>query len=258
MTMGEKLRLARQQAQLSQRALCEGLISRNMLSLLESDRASPSVATLRALAERLGMPVGYFLDDAPCSAVDTLAPARAHFADGAFRAAMEAAAATDGWESELLQALCALSLARQCLAANAPAEAQAMLAAAAEHGSKTPYYTPATERERLALLAQVQQDVAVEADTAYLLALALGCVRRGELSRAELLLRAADPADTPAYHLVRGSLLAAQGEYPAAAVHLRKAEPTHAAACQPLLEVCCRETGDFQGAYFYACKQRGM
>lgn len=258
MTMGEKLRLARQQAKLSQRELCEGLISRNMLSLLESDRASPSIATIRALAERLKKPVGYFLEDAPHSTVDALAPARAYFAEGAFRAAMEAAATTDGWESELLQAQCALALARQCLAAKAPAEAQAMLADAAAHGSKTPYYTPEAERERLTLLVQVQPDVAVALDTPYLLALALGCVRRAELSRAELLLRAVGAADTPEYHFVRGSLLAAQGEHSAAAVHLRKAEPFHAAACWPLLEVCCRETGDFQGAYFYACKQRGM
>lgn len=63
MELGEKLRLARQQAGLSQRQLCGNTITRNMLSQIESGRAKPSMATLQVLAGRLGKTVGFFLEE---------------------------------------------------------------------------------------------------------------------------------------------------------------------------------------------------
>ena len=63
MHLGEKLRLARQEAGLSQRELCGDRITRNMLSQIENGSASPSVSTLRFLAQRLGKPVSFFLEE---------------------------------------------------------------------------------------------------------------------------------------------------------------------------------------------------
>ena len=60
MGLGEKLRLARQEAGLSQRALCGGEITRNMLSQIEHGTARPSMKTLQYLATRLGKPVSTF------------------------------------------------------------------------------------------------------------------------------------------------------------------------------------------------------
>ena len=54
MSLGEKLRQARLEAGLSQRALCGEEITRNMLSQIEHGTARPSMDTLRALALRLG------------------------------------------------------------------------------------------------------------------------------------------------------------------------------------------------------------
>ena len=56
MNLGEKLRLARVEAGLSQRELCGDRITRNMLSQIENGLASPSVATLQYLAQG---PVSY-------------------------------------------------------------------------------------------------------------------------------------------------------------------------------------------------------
>ena len=68
MELGEKLRLARLEAGLSQRALCGDEITRNMLSRIENGAARPSMKTLRFLAARLGKPVSYFLEeDTVCS-----------------------------------------------------------------------------------------------------------------------------------------------------------------------------------------------
>lgn len=62
MELGEKLRQARLEAGLSQRALCGDRITRNMLSQIENGSARPSMPTLAYLAGRLGKSVSYFLD----------------------------------------------------------------------------------------------------------------------------------------------------------------------------------------------------
>ena len=63
MDLGEKLRQARLEAGLSQRQLCGDVITRNMLSQIESGKAGPSMATLQYLAGQLGKPVSYFLEE---------------------------------------------------------------------------------------------------------------------------------------------------------------------------------------------------
>ena len=61
MELGEKLRQARLAAGMSQRQLCGGEITRNMLSQIEHGTSNPSVSTLCFLAKQLGLPVSYFL-----------------------------------------------------------------------------------------------------------------------------------------------------------------------------------------------------
>ncbi len=68
MALGEKLRQARLEAGLSQRQLCGDQITRNMLSQIENGAANPSMATLQYLSQKLGKPVGYFLEDSAADA----------------------------------------------------------------------------------------------------------------------------------------------------------------------------------------------
>ena len=63
MDIGQKIKAARLEAGLSQRQLCGEVITRNMLSLIESGRARPSMDTLRYLAGQLEKPMGYFLEE---------------------------------------------------------------------------------------------------------------------------------------------------------------------------------------------------
>ena len=63
MELGEKLRNARMDAGLTQKQLCEGLVTRNMLSQIENGSAKPSMGTLTEFAKRLGKSVSYFLED---------------------------------------------------------------------------------------------------------------------------------------------------------------------------------------------------
>ncbi len=165
MTLGEKIRSARLDAQLSQRQLCEGIVTRNMLSQIENGSAKPSLTTLQALAQRLGRPLSYFLEEA-----------------------------------------------------QAP---------------------------------QLQNDD-------LLISWAMAAIHAGALERAAHLLAAVEVTESAFWHLAKGCLLTAQGDYAAALAHLHRGESQDAAKAWACLEICCRETGDFKGAYQYACQLREL
>ena len=63
MELAQKLKQARLDAGLSQKAICGDRITRNMLSQIENGSARPSMETLRYLAGQLGKPISYFLED---------------------------------------------------------------------------------------------------------------------------------------------------------------------------------------------------
>lgn len=164
MTMGEKLRAARLAAGLSQRQLCEGLVTRNMLSQIENGSAKPSLPTLQALAGRLNKNIQYFLEESP---------------------------------------------------------------------------SPIFSDRDAALIEWALDDLAI-----------------GQPERAAHLLAAVAQPSGNAWHLAQGCLLTSQKEYAAAIAHLKQGEVHRPCLAWANLEICCRETGDFQNAYFYACKQR--
>ncbi|MBO4353581.1 MAG: helix-turn-helix transcriptional regulator [Clostridia bacterium] len=70
MTTGQKIKSLRKEKGLTQNALAAGIITRNMLSLIESDAAKPSLSTAKALAQRLGVSIEYIISDT--SRVDDL------------------------------------------------------------------------------------------------------------------------------------------------------------------------------------------
>ena len=72
-----------------------------------------------------------------------------------------------------------------------------------------------------------------------------------------MLLEAAQEKSGSRWNFLRGRCLLGQGDFAAAAKCLHRAEDDMAAQCEPLLEQCYRQLGDFKMAYEYACKQRG-
>ncbi len=62
MTLGQKIRELRLSKQLTQKELAGDFITRNMLSQIENDSATPSMKTMEFLARQLEKPIGYFLD----------------------------------------------------------------------------------------------------------------------------------------------------------------------------------------------------
>ena len=63
MTIGEKIKSLRQKRCLTQSELCGSYITRNLLSEIECGKATPSVSTLKFIAEQLGISAAYFLTD---------------------------------------------------------------------------------------------------------------------------------------------------------------------------------------------------
>lgn len=63
MTLGQRIKEARLEKQMTQQELVGEFITRNMLSKIENDSATPSVRTLEYLADRLGLSPGEFLSD---------------------------------------------------------------------------------------------------------------------------------------------------------------------------------------------------
>lgn len=60
MKLGERIRARRRELHMTQAELAGDRVTRNMLSQIEKGKAMPSLPTVTYLAERLGMPVGYF------------------------------------------------------------------------------------------------------------------------------------------------------------------------------------------------------
>lgn len=63
MTLGEKVKAVRIQKRMTQSELGGDVITRNMLSAIENDKALPSLETLRHISIALDTPISYFLSD---------------------------------------------------------------------------------------------------------------------------------------------------------------------------------------------------
>lgn len=265
MELGQRLRQARLEAGLSQRQLCGGEITRNMLSQIENGAARPSMDTLRFLAGRLGKPVSWFLEEQAVLSPNqaAMSEAREAFAAGEFdrtRRALAVYQAPDpvfDWERGLLAAKCAMEQARQALAQERQLYALELLAQAAESGATTPYFGPELERQRLLLLAQAGQAVELPADDRELLHRAKLALTTAP-ERAGAYLDAAQDRSAELWQLLRGRAYLACGQYAQAADCFRAAEARYPKEAAEALEHCCRELEDYKGAYFYACKLRDL
>lgn len=63
MTLGQKIRSLRKERSMTQAALCGEYMTRNMLSQIENDIATPSLPTVCFIAKQLSVPVGYLIDE---------------------------------------------------------------------------------------------------------------------------------------------------------------------------------------------------
>ncbi len=259
MTLGEKLKTARLEAGLSQRQLCADIVTRNMLSQIENGTAQPSMTTLRRFAERLEKPLHFFLEDPPGQTAGDLAWAA--YALGHYSEALDYldGASQTGREPLLLKKLCLLALSDTAAAEGRDLYALELLEKAGD--LTDPYAIPELERRRLLLLGQVssrKSDICslLPSLDGELFLRAGAALETGDLTRAAAVLDAVQNQETPRWQLLRGTVYRREGQYAAAVSCLTQAENAFPLETAPLMEDCFRELGDFQRAYFYACKQK--
>ncbi len=263
MDLGEKLRTARLEAGLTQRALCGEEITRNMLSLIENGSAKPSMKTLQYLASRLGKSVSFFLEEENALSPNhsRMLALRQQFDAGDYAAAARTLAEYQepdpvfDREKTLLQALIYLKLAQQAVNEQRMPYALELL----NKVELPPYCAQEITRQRLLLLGQLPGQKVSQALPSLdeeLLLRTREALENGDPLRAGALLEAAEDQNSPQWNLLRGRCCLAQGQYAQAARCFHNAEPAFPKETIPMLEQCYRELGDFRKAYEYACKQR--
>ena len=259
MELGIRLKEARLALGLSQRQLCGDAITRNMLSQIENGSARPSMDTLKYLADRLGKPVSYFLEEETVTSPnqDVMHRAREAFRNENWRQVLEELEDYRGrdplfdQEAGLLRLVSLLEECALALEAGKRPYALDLLEQAA--GVQTIYRRAGLERRRLELTARATGDLSgLPGLDAELLLRAEGAEPR----RGAALLDAAEDHRTPRWNLLRGRVHLQLGEYRQAAGCLHRAEEAFPRETATLLETCYRELEDFKMAYFYACKQR--
>lgn len=264
MELGEKLRQARLEAGLSQRQLCDGCITRNMLSQIENGSAKPSMKTLAFLAERLGKSVSHFLEETAVLSPNqsVMESARRLYDDGAYEEAalvLEACHQSDpvcDRERQLLWCLTHLALAEEALKQGRKRYAAELLERAAV---ETAYCRQELERRRLLLLGRTGErkvSGALPSLDEELLLRAEEALDEKNHIRAAQLLEAAENQAAPRWNLLRGKCRMAEKAYSQASVCFHNAEEAYPEETAALLEICYRELGDYRQAYTYACKQK--
>ncbi len=262
MALSEKLRQARQEAGLSQKALCADKITRNMLSQIENGLARPSMDTLQYLAKRLERPVSWFLEEEGVLSPNARLMEQAREAEPSdclvlleqFREP-DPVLSRERW---LLEALVCLRLGEKALQNRQPDYARSLLARAGAAGSRTPYYSADLEHRRLLLLWRAGDREAAQhlpSIDGELLLRADCALKEENYARCAALLESCEEK-SPRWHLLRGQGLLGQKCFAEAKDHFLISETAFPGESCRFLEDCCRELGDFQGAYRYACLNR--
>ena len=259
MELGQRIREARLAAGLSQKALCGDTITRNMLSLIESGRAKPSMQTLRYLAEQLGKPMSYFLEEDAILSPNQqlLTDAKPAFAEQRFKDCLTTLSGytADGIfddEEMLFQDLALLELAKAALSDRRHIYAKELLH---KMNLKGLYQQEERKTAKLYLLAKAGEPVDLPPEDEKLYIQANLHFRQGRYNRAKALALAIERQSSQT-HLLQGQIAVALQEYETATKSLLLAEANFPKEAVPLLEQCYRELEDYKMAYHYACKQK--
>lgn len=269
---------------MTQRDVVGSYITRNMLSKIENNSATPSMKTLEFLAGQLNLPVGYFVSDEAVAMVpQPLTDARDAFAAGRYGDALALLDALEDPnerdEQQLLRSLCHLRLAEAASRRSDAPEALSHAREALSANGQTIYGSEATAARAALLAARFDEGGFSDAIAAYRAALsAMGLERLYHLAMAQHYLTTGQPEQAaaelaqldgasgqdPDCLRIRGELSMQQSDYSQAAQQLRRAEQlavtagSSEEAMAPLyamLEQCYREMEDYKEAYNYAAKQ---
>lgn len=279
--IGQKIKQLRLQRKMTQSDLAGDQITRNMLSRIENGAALPSLPTVWYLAERLEVPAGFLLaegnDDRIWRKMNRIESIRRLLKAGDARVCMELCREEDQEKDAddeicLIMAQCALALGVETFAGGYMHQACSWLDEAVAYAGRTVYDTTAV-RDTAALyfrfmhrlspmlysenLPQTKDPLTGSRDPFGRYVLALEALEAGEEQRIQFYLEQ-NQSDEWAAHFA-AHYQVHKGDYRAAMdsllelLQLERAQNTvwlYCLFCD--LEICCRELGDFKGAYEYS------
>ena len=286
MTLGQKIRQARIERGLTQKQLVGEHITRNMLSKIENDSATPSVRTLEYLASRLGVSPGYFMSDMTYSdgtSPDGLDEMREAYRQkdyaGCIRLLESARTQSTTDEGYLLHTLAAACAARDAIRDGDAKTAREYADAADYYNKEGLYYSPEIDAEMSLILAECALDTelaefeeniseyeraekSISLSQRYYLARAEYLLRTGETELAARILdNMGEPGEeyAPRAAYLTGLRLMGEGQLESARETLLRAEESSPKSQLPriyaALEMCYRELEDYKQAYHYASKR---
>ncbi len=285
--LGKKIRRLRTAQQMTQTALAGDQITRNMLSQIENGSAQPSLPTVLYLAQKLNIPAGYFLaeeeDEFSYRKMQYISLIKQTFSAEKWQKCMEICQEKLGGSDDEINYIlcrCAYQLALQAFAEGRLCAAHTEFVQCLEYAPQCMYdNTPIarTAYDYLTYLARFDSALEIPAFirapsnkmtsdhpwfTCYLYTLRL--IEEGSLETAEHLLAIPDFATKTYAAHARARIAMARRQY-ADALHIIETLLTPERGLPPSkpltyllyvdLEICCRETGDFERAYRYTTQR---
>ncbi len=291
MQIGEKIKTLRMHKMMTQKQLAGDQITRNMLSRIEHGVARPSLETVLYLAGRLNVPAGFLLaeeeDDFLYRKMNSIGNIRHAFARGDYRSCRDTCESLFGSdctddEISMILCVCTAQIAMEEMDAGHLHAAVRSMDAALRYANATVYDTRTREAEIAVCLARLgtfspmlASDMSDGQDPECFRAYASGnaacryffAVSDLEAGR-EAFLRAylETEEDSFLYPLhLRARLCMNDADYAGALQYLKKILDAERVPPQILLyytvcdmEICCRETEDYKGAYEYARDKIGL
>lgn len=286
MKTGEKIKKLRTEKAMTQSELAGTQITRNMLSLIESGSAQPSLQTIIYLAERLNVPAGILIADDDdeyfyrrTSRVNDI---RRAFKASDYRICLDMCLSmlTDlpDDELELICAECYLALAKEAFVRGNLKLSCNLFESACERAALTVYDTARIQAETAVYfdyMSKISQTIYYDYDRNVMLrglaegdrfcryAMALDAISSKNID-AERRLREISGEDVLDQHLSAKFKMATgdfANAYSIMLILLNGDTDVPAPVVYDIfcdLEICCREIGDFKGAYEYSSSKMSM
>ena len=282
MTLGQKLKQARLARGMTQAQVVGERITRNMLSQIENDQASPSVGTLEYLAAVLDVKLAWLLaDEKEEDDAGLTSRMLALLRDGDYGGCLALAPQTEPDDEQALAlAMAAAQCARHAMEAERFDTAQHLAQQALAWNAASVYESGSLRMELLEVLVRCTQARQLPAEEAfeacrqayaqlepearYHLMMARQQLEQEQVQAAEReLWLAAEPPEAcrAEYLILRGRIAAKKQQYETAAEYLRQAEAMgplpklyERELCQAM-ELASRELQDYKTAYEYAARQ---
>ena len=281
MDIGQKIKQVRLSRGLTQTELCSGVVTRNMLSLIENGSASPSVGTLVKLAEKLDIPAGYLLSDAENDReneyirMHLIGNVRSAFKNENYKECVnlcESLISEPDDELSLILSESHLKIAVGCYEEGLFTSASASISKAQSSALQTIYDTSHIERACV-ILTHLIRTIEADPDTPPppqpasnldTVAAYLNCnhlISQNKLDEAMSIANEVLPS--PLRDHAKIKTLVINSDYEQALTLLQSLVSTHAQTLTPYtlykiytdIELCCKQTSNFKTAYEYSTKK---